>query len=171
MPGDTFHDISRMAEASGISLFSDEVYRESEYRRQERLPAACDLGAHAVSLGVMSKTYGLAGLRIGWIATQNKEIYERMAVLFVAVSAAITPTISAAVSNALTTAVTTAVTAAVTTTVTTTVTAAMTAGETNGIPVAMAIRTSSGVTQRQTFSGVTSVVYCQGFAAIVTMAF
>jgi aspartate/methionine/tyrosine aminotransferase len=29
----------------------------------------------------MSKTYGLAGLRIGWIATQNADIYSRMAVL------------------------------------------------------------------------------------------
>ena len=26
-----------------------------------------------------SKTYGLAGLRIGWIATKNKKVYERIA--------------------------------------------------------------------------------------------
>ena len=45
------------------------------------LPAACDLGDYAVSLGVMSKTYGLAGLRIGWIATKNKKLYEKMASL------------------------------------------------------------------------------------------
>jgi len=81
MPGDTFQDISRIAEASGIILFSDEVYRESEYRTEDRLPAACDLGSHTVSLGVMSKTYGLPGLRIGWIASQNEEIYKQMAVL------------------------------------------------------------------------------------------
>ena len=81
MPSDTFQDISQMAEANGIILFSDEVYRESEYRIEDRLPAACDLGSQMVSLGVMSKTYGLPGLRIGWIATQNKEIYERMAIL------------------------------------------------------------------------------------------
>jgi aspartate/methionine/tyrosine aminotransferase len=30
---------------------------------------------------VTSKTYGLAGLRIGWIATRNKRIYEKMASL------------------------------------------------------------------------------------------
>jgi aspartate/methionine/tyrosine aminotransferase len=81
MPGDTFQEISRLAEANRIILFSDEVYRESEYRSEDRLPAACDLGSHTVSLGVMSKTYGLPGLRVGWIATQNKEVYERMAVL------------------------------------------------------------------------------------------
>ena len=81
MPVDAFQEISRIAEANGIILFSDEVYRESEYRSEDRLPAACDLGPHTVSLGVMSKTYGLPGLRIGWIATQNKEIHKRMAVL------------------------------------------------------------------------------------------
>ena len=38
-------------------------------------------GPHAISLGVTSKTYGLAGLRIGWIATHNAEVYGRMAAL------------------------------------------------------------------------------------------
>lgn len=65
----------------GLLLFSDEVYRESEYDPSMRLPAACDLGDHAVSLGVTSKTYGLAGLRIGWIATKNKKVYDAMASL------------------------------------------------------------------------------------------
>lgn len=62
-----------------ILLFSDEVYRFLEYREEDTLPAACDLYENAVSLGVMSKTYGLAGLRIGWVATRNPEIYQAMA--------------------------------------------------------------------------------------------
>lgn len=62
-----------------LILFSDEVYRFLEYREADTLPAACDLYENAVSLGAMSKTYGLAGLRIGWIATQNREIYQAMA--------------------------------------------------------------------------------------------
>jgi aspartate/methionine/tyrosine aminotransferase len=62
-----------------LLLFSDEVYRGLEYRPEERLPAACDLSEQAVSLGVVSKTYGLAGLRIGWIATRNPKIYQAMA--------------------------------------------------------------------------------------------
>lgn len=64
-----------------LLLFSDEVYRESEYDSVARLPPACDLGDYAVSIGVTSKTYGLAGLRIGWIATKNKRIHEKMASL------------------------------------------------------------------------------------------
>ncbi len=66
---------------AGLILFSDEVYRESEYDPARRLPAACDLDEKAVSLGVLSKTYGLPGLRIGWIATRNPEIHRRMAAL------------------------------------------------------------------------------------------
>lgn len=62
-----------------LILFSDEVYRFLEYRDEDTLPAACDLYENAISLGVMSKTYGLAGLRIGWIATHNREVYQAMA--------------------------------------------------------------------------------------------
>jgi aspartate/methionine/tyrosine aminotransferase len=81
MPLESFQAVSRLCREKGILLFSDEVYRESEYRKADRLPAACDLGDHTLSLGVMSKTYGLAGLRIGWIATRNADIYNRLAAL------------------------------------------------------------------------------------------
>jgi len=76
-----FHEVNSIAQLNGIILFCDEVYREAEYQLSDRLPAACDLGEQAVSLGVMSKTYGLAGLRIGWIATHNSAIYKAMSKL------------------------------------------------------------------------------------------
>ncbi len=71
--------VHKFAQEKNLLLFSDEVYRESEYNPATRLSAACDLGDYAISLGVTSKTYGLAGLRIGWIATKNKKIYQNMA--------------------------------------------------------------------------------------------
>ena len=58
MPHDHFREVNRIARENGILLFSDEVYRESEYASSDRLPAACDVDDRAVSLGVMSKTYG-----------------------------------------------------------------------------------------------------------------
>jgi aspartate/methionine/tyrosine aminotransferase len=76
-----FDELNKFVQEKNLLLFSDEVYRESEYDLAARLPAACDYGEHAVSLGVTSKTYGLAGLRIGWIATKNKKVYENMAAL------------------------------------------------------------------------------------------
>lgn len=76
-----YEELHKFAETNKVLLFSDEVYRESEYDPTARLPAACDLGEYAISLGVTSKTYGLAGLRIGWIATKNTKLYEKMASL------------------------------------------------------------------------------------------
>jgi aspartate/methionine/tyrosine aminotransferase len=81
MPRDAFTRLNQVLDQRGILLFSDEVYRESEYSADDRLPSACDLSDRAVSLGVMSKTYGLPGLRIGWVATRNADIVNRMAAL------------------------------------------------------------------------------------------
>src|SRR6185503_7229628 len=81
MPLQDYESVHKFAQENNLLLFSDEVYRESEYEPAARLPAGCDFGDHAISLGVTSKTYALAGLRIGWIATKNKKIYEKMASL------------------------------------------------------------------------------------------
>lgn len=69
----------RFAEEHGITIFSDEVYRLLEHRADDRLPAMVDMpGAH-VSLGDTSKAYGLAGLRVGWIATHDRDLLGRLA--------------------------------------------------------------------------------------------
>lgn len=72
-------ELSALSEKHGFLIFSDEVYRGLELNRSERLPAFSDLNDRAVSLGVMSKTYGLAGLRIGWIATRNRRLFRELA--------------------------------------------------------------------------------------------
>lgn len=79
MSKDKLDAIIQLARSKDILLFSDEVYRLLEYDETDRLDAACDIYENAISLGVMSKTYGLAGLRIGWIATKNKDIYKKIA--------------------------------------------------------------------------------------------
>ncbi len=60
----------------GPRVFVDEVYRFIEHDPRDRLPAGVELGG--VSLGVMSKAFGLAGLRIGWLATRDAELRERI---------------------------------------------------------------------------------------------
>lgn len=55
----------------GIWLFSDEVYRLIERDPAKRLPPAADAYERGVSLGAVSKSYGLPGLRIGWIACHS----------------------------------------------------------------------------------------------------
>jgi aspartate/methionine/tyrosine aminotransferase len=76
-----FDELNRFTQERGLLLFCDEVYRELEYDPADRLPAASDVNPNAVSLGVMSKSYGLAGLRIGWIATHRVELLQRIAAL------------------------------------------------------------------------------------------
>lgn len=71
--------IVEIARQHGLWLFSDEVYRGLEHNPADRLPAGCDVYEKAVSLGVMSKTYGLAGLRIGWLATRDRQLYQQLA--------------------------------------------------------------------------------------------
>jgi len=51
------------------------VYKGFEHDNQQR-PYLADVYNNAISLGVMSKVYGLAGLRIGWTASRNQRINE-----------------------------------------------------------------------------------------------
>lgn len=71
--------LSRLSDDHGFMVFSDEVYRGLEYDAGYCLPAFADLNQRGVSLGVMSKTYGLAGLRIGWIATRHRGLFKKLA--------------------------------------------------------------------------------------------
>ncbi len=62
----------------GATLLSDEVYRGLETEEARRLPQAAELSDSALSLNVMSKSYGLPGLRIGWLATRDRALLERL---------------------------------------------------------------------------------------------
>ena len=73
--------IIEIARANNIIIFCDEVYRELEHSPEFAIPAFADAYENGVSVGVMSKSYGLPGLRIGWIASQNQSILEKLAVL------------------------------------------------------------------------------------------
>jgi aspartate/methionine/tyrosine aminotransferase len=69
-----------IAELHGAHLFSDEVYRFLEHGAPPLSPAA-DCFPHGISLGVMSKAFGLAGLRIGWIASTDASLRARLATI------------------------------------------------------------------------------------------
>lgn len=76
---DKFEYVINLARERKIYLFSDEVYRFLEYTEAQRLPAAADLYRKGVSLGVMSKAFGLAGLRIGWLAIKDSGLFNKVA--------------------------------------------------------------------------------------------
>lgn len=57
-------------------LLVDETYRELHYSHQ--LPVATKLGNHVVSVSAMSKSYGVPGIRLGWVASNNTAIMENI---------------------------------------------------------------------------------------------
>jgi aspartate/methionine/tyrosine aminotransferase len=55
----------------GAYLLCDEAYRWLDLPGQPKMaPPIRDLGGHGISVGTMSKPFGLPGLRIGWIAAE-----------------------------------------------------------------------------------------------------
>jgi aspartate/methionine/tyrosine aminotransferase len=76
---DAWLEVVEIARRAGVWLFSDEVYRGLEHDPGTRLPAACDLYERAVSLNCLSKAYGLAGLRLGWLASHDRFLLGELA--------------------------------------------------------------------------------------------
>lgn len=70
--------VVELARQRGIWLVSDEVYRGLEHDPKDQLAAACDLYERGVSINGLSKSYGLAGLRVGWMTTRDRELFARV---------------------------------------------------------------------------------------------
>jgi aspartate/methionine/tyrosine aminotransferase len=78
--GDELARLISVVELHGATLFSDEVYRFLEHGAPA-LPPAAECSDRAMSLGVMSKAFGLAGIRIGWLAMRDAATRQRIAAL------------------------------------------------------------------------------------------
>jgi aspartate/methionine/tyrosine aminotransferase len=74
-----FDALVALCEKRGIVLFSDEVYRFGEFDAADRLPGACEAMPFGASLGGLAKPFGLAGVRIGWIALRDAPLLRRVA--------------------------------------------------------------------------------------------
>lgn len=77
IPRTTLDGIVDICRKQDIWLFSDEVYRMIERDPAMRLPQAVDVYERGMSLNVLSKAYGLPGLRIGWLGCKNREMLVR----------------------------------------------------------------------------------------------
>ena len=66
--------IIQIIEEKQTYLLIDETYREMSF--VEKLPIAATLSDRVISISSMSKSYGLPGIRIGWIFCQNKALME-----------------------------------------------------------------------------------------------
>jgi aspartate/methionine/tyrosine aminotransferase len=79
IPEEKFNEIIQIAGENDTYIFSDEVYKFLEYDEKDRFLSLCDAYDKGVSLGVMSKSFGLAGLRTGWISSKDNSLLKNMA--------------------------------------------------------------------------------------------
>lgn len=75
-------EVIEVAKEHSITIFSDEVYRPMFHSitpvDEEFPPSALSLGYDKVVVtGSMSKAYSLPGIRVGWIASHNKELIDQ----------------------------------------------------------------------------------------------
>ena len=62
----------------GIYILHDEIFHGLGPTGARHLPFVADVYERGLSLGVMSKSYGLPGLRVGWIACQDDKVLSQM---------------------------------------------------------------------------------------------
>ncbi len=65
------NDIISLAEKNNLYIFSDEMYHKLIDDSTKELPPISDLYNKGISLWGTSKSFGLAGLRTGWIVSQD----------------------------------------------------------------------------------------------------
>ncbi len=68
-------EIIEIAKSVNAYILSDEVYRGLN-QTDEYTPSVADLYEKGISVCSMSKVFSLAGLRLGWIASKNKDVIE-----------------------------------------------------------------------------------------------
>ncbi|MDR1741631.1 MAG: aminotransferase class I/II-fold pyridoxal phosphate-dependent enzyme [Synergistaceae bacterium] len=72
LPNETLRRLAALADERGFYLICDESYRGLT----NDCASVADICTNAVSLGSMSKSFALAGLRLGWLATRNAAAME-----------------------------------------------------------------------------------------------
>ena len=71
--------LTELCAEAGVHLLADEVYRFLEFDPVDRVTAGADALERGISIGVMSKSFAMAGLRIGWLATRDRALLARAA--------------------------------------------------------------------------------------------
>jgi len=70
--GQLLEELVALAKTCGAYILCDEVYRGTNQVGAAYTSSIADLYDKGISTGSMSKTYSLAGLRLGWIATSSE---------------------------------------------------------------------------------------------------
>jgi aspartate/methionine/tyrosine aminotransferase len=66
------HKVIEIVTSKGCYLIIDETYREMTFGSV--LPIAASIHPSVISVSSLSKTYGIPGIRIGWLITKNQDL-------------------------------------------------------------------------------------------------
>lgn len=75
---DRYEALIELCRKHGIYILHDEIFNGLGETGARHLPFIADVYERGLSLNVTSKSFGLPGLRIGWIACQDSEIISKM---------------------------------------------------------------------------------------------
>jgi aspartate/methionine/tyrosine aminotransferase len=78
LPLDRYEALVKLCRKHGIYILHDEIFNGLGETGTRHLPFIADIYERGLSLNVMSKSFGLPGLRVGWIACQDAEIVSKM---------------------------------------------------------------------------------------------
>ena len=78
LPLDRYQALIEVCRKHGIYILHDEIFNGLGPTGTKHLPYVADLYERGLSLNVMSKSFGLPGLRIGWIACADNEVLSKM---------------------------------------------------------------------------------------------
>lgn len=78
LPLERYRALIELCRSHGIWILHDEIFHGLGPVSAQHLPFIADEYERGLSLGVMSKSYGLPGLRVGWIACQDREVLSKM---------------------------------------------------------------------------------------------
>lgn len=69
--------MAKVTEKHGIYLVIDQTYRGMSFTEEGVLPVQAGRWKHVISVSSMSKTYGLPGIRMGWVVTRDAVLMEK----------------------------------------------------------------------------------------------
>lgn len=78
LPLERYTALIELCRKHGIYILHDEIFNGLGPTGTQHLPYVADIYERGLSLNVMSKSFGLPGLRIGWIACSDREILSKM---------------------------------------------------------------------------------------------
>ena len=78
LPLERYRALIALCRKHGIYILHDEIFNGLGTSDAEHLPYIADEYERGLSLGVMSKSYGLPSLRVGWIACQDRAVLSKM---------------------------------------------------------------------------------------------